>query len=68
MIDPDDIGYNTTSNPSFSTLVGARLSRRGLLRGGVATAGSALLGSMSLAACGGGGDDAGLQPRGPQPG
>ena len=57
MIDPDDIGYNTTSNPSFSTLVGARLSRRGLLRGGVATAGSALLGSMSLAACGGGGDD-----------
>ena len=57
MIDPDDIGYNTTSNPSFSTLVDARLSRRGLLRNGLATAGAAMLGSMSLAACGGGNDD-----------
>ena len=57
MTDPDDIGYNTTSNPSFSTLVEARLSRRNLLRGSVATAGGAMLGSISLAACGGSSDD-----------
>jgi len=57
MTDPDDIGYNATSNPSFSTLVEARLSRRNLLRGSVATAGGAMLGSISLAACGGSSDD-----------
>lgn len=57
MIDPDDIGYNTTGNPSFNTMIDARLSRRGLLRGGLATAGGALLGSLSLAACGGSDDN-----------
>ena len=57
MIDPDDTGYNPTNNPSFSTLVESRLSRRNLLRSSAATAGGALLGSMSLAACGGSGSD-----------
>ncbi len=57
MIDPDDIGYNTTDNPSFATVVDARLSRRNLLRGSFATAGGAMLGSMALVACGGGDDD-----------
>ena len=56
MTDPDDIGYNTTSNPAFSTLIEARLSRRNLLRGSMATAGGALLGSVALAGCGGGDD------------
>ncbi|RYF51721.1 MAG: DUF839 domain-containing protein, partial [Comamonadaceae bacterium] len=57
MIDPDDIGYNTTSNPSLSTLIEGRLNRRNLLRGSVATAGGAMLGSIALAGCGGGSDD-----------
>lgn len=56
MIDPDDTGYNPTNNPSFSTLIEARLSRRNLLRGSMATAGSAMLGSIALAGCGGGDD------------
>ncbi|MFT3816676.1 MAG: PhoX family phosphatase [Rubrivivax sp.] len=58
MLDPDDIGYNDSRNPSFTALLDARLSRRDLLRGGVATAGGALLGSISLAACGGSDDAA----------
>lgn len=57
LIDPDDIGYNPTANPSFSTLIEGRLSRRNLLRGGFASAGGAMLGSIALAGCGGGGDD-----------
>ncbi len=53
----DDIDLNTSGNPSFEAVLGARLSRRTMLRGGVGTAASAVLGSWSLAACGGGGDD-----------
>ena len=30
---------NTSANPSFETILSARLSRRGVLRGGVGTAG-----------------------------
>lgn len=50
-IDPDDIGCNKTSNPSFSDLIASRLSRRNLLGLGAGTASVAL-----LQACGGGGD------------
>lgn len=57
LIDTDDIGYNTTDNPSFSQLIDKRLSRRSLLRGGAASAGVAMLGSLSLAACGGSDDN-----------
>lgn len=32
VIDPDDIGTNTTTNPSFDNVVAARLSRRNLFR------------------------------------
>jgi secreted PhoX family phosphatase len=56
-VDPDDIGYNLTANPSLETLVAARLSRRTWLRGGLGTAGAALLGSVGLSACGGGDGD-----------
>jgi secreted PhoX family phosphatase len=49
-VDLDDIGTNPTSNPSFSDLIDARLSRRRLFGLGVGTAGTAL-----LQACGGGG-------------
>jgi len=48
---------NTSANPSFETILSARLSRRGVLRGGVGTAATALFGSAVLAGCGGGDDD-----------
>jgi uncharacterized protein len=60
-IDPDDIGYNDSANPTFDSVLQARLSRRGLLRGGVGTAATALFGSVPLIACGGG-DDAPAAP------
>ena len=52
----DDADLNPSANPSFNTVLDARLSRRSLLRGGVGTAASALLGGWSLAACGGSDD------------
>jgi len=48
---------NTSANPSFESVLAARLSRRGVLRGGVGTAATALFGSAVLAGCGGGDDD-----------
>ena len=48
---------NTSDNPHFATVLDARLSRRGLLRGSVGTAATALFGSVALAGCGGGDDD-----------
>jgi uncharacterized protein len=48
---------NTCANPSFDTILSARLSRRGLLRGSVGTVTMALFGSSVLAGCGGGDDD-----------
>lgn len=64
VVDPDDIGYNTTSNPSFSDLVEARLSRRKLFGLGAGVASTAL-----LQACGGGSDGGGfvLPPPAPPP-
>jgi len=47
-VDLDDIGTNPTSNPSFTDLIAARLSRRRLFGLGAGTAGTAL-----LQACGG---------------
>ena len=52
-VDHDDIDTNVSSNDSFSTVLEARLSRRSLLRGGAATAASALLGAIGLSGCGG---------------
>jgi secreted PhoX family phosphatase len=54
----DDIDLNTSGNPSFDKVLDARLSRRSLLRGGVGTAATALLGGWSVAACGGDDDPA----------
>lgn len=56
--DFDEENSNTSANPTFDSVLGARLSRRGLLRGGVATAGTAVLGAFSLSACGGSDDPA----------
>ena len=52
--DFNDEDSNTSSNPSFSGVLESRLSRRGLLRGSVASLGTAVLGGAALTACGGG--------------
>ncbi|MEO7151056.1 MAG: alkaline phosphatase PhoX, partial [Burkholderiaceae bacterium] len=54
----DDLDLNASGNADFQSVLDTRLSRRSLLRGGVGTAASALLGGWGLAACGGGDDDA----------
>ncbi|XVJ70386.1 MAG: PhoX family phosphatase [Rhizobacter sp.] len=54
----DERDLNTSGNASFNQVLDARLSRRSMLRGGMGTAGAAVLGTWGLAACGGGGDDA----------
>jgi uncharacterized protein len=53
----DDIDHNTSGNPDFQAVLDARLSRRAVLRGGVGTAATAVLGGWGLSACGGGTDD-----------
>jgi len=55
--DHDDIDLNNSSNEQFSTVMKARLSRRNMLRGGAATAATALLSTFGLTACGGSDDD-----------
>lgn len=56
-IDFNDENSNTSNNPTFDTVLQARLSRRGLLRGGVGTVGTAVLGGLGVTACGGSGSD-----------
>ena len=58
-----DEDSNTSPNPTFDSVLAARLSRRGILRGGFGTAAAAVLGGVGLAACGGG--DAGPAPAPP---
>ncbi len=53
-IDFNDEDSNTSNNPTFDSVLHARLSRRGLLRGSVGTVGAAMLGGLGVAACGGG--------------
>lgn len=53
-IDHDDIGTNDSPNPHFASVLDVRLSRRTMLRGGMASAATALFGSVGLSACGGG--------------
>ena len=45
-IDFNNENSNTSANPTFDAVLGARLSRRGLLRGSVGTVGTAVLGGM----------------------
>ena len=47
-IDLDDIGYNTSDNPSFNSVLETRLSRRGFVLGGVSSGALALFGGVSL--------------------
>ena len=55
-IDFNDEDSNTSPNPTFGAVLNARLSRRGLLRGGVGTVGTAMLAGFGVSACGGGDD------------
>lgn len=56
-VDFNNENSNTSANPSFESVLGARLSRRGLLRGSVGGVGTALLGGLGLSACGGSDSD-----------
>ena len=49
---------NGSGNASLNDIIDARLSRRGMLRVGMGSAGAALLGTIGLTACGSGGGDA----------
>ncbi|SFB71515.1 PhoX family protein [Massilia yuzhufengensis] len=61
-VDHDDIDTNVSSNDSFSTVLEARLSRRSLLRGGAASAATAMLGALGLSGCGGSDNDTAPAP------
>ncbi len=54
----DDDDLNPSGNPSFNAVLDARLSRRSMLRGGVGSAATAVLGSWALSGCGGSDDPA----------
>ena len=62
LIDFNDENSNTSPNPTFDSVLQARLSRRGLLRGSVGTVGTSLLGGLALAGCGGGDDSPAVTP------
>ena len=49
----DSEDCNTSSNPSLNDIIDARMSRRSMFRATFGTAGGAVLGAMSLSACGG---------------
>ena len=51
--DHDDI-CNTSSNPSLNDIIETRMSRRGVFKAAFGSAGTAVLGTVSLSACGGG--------------
>lgn len=53
-VDFNNENANTSANPTFESVLGARLSRRGLLRGGVGSVGTAVLTGFGVTACGGG--------------
>ena len=53
----DGESTNTSANPHINDLLGARLSRRHTLKGGIGLTTGVLLGSLGLTACGGGDDD-----------
>ena len=56
-VDHDDTDSHASSSAYFSDILQQRLSRRNMLRGGAASAATALLGSFGLSACGGSGHD-----------
>ena len=57
-----DEDHNTSANPDFQGILGARLARRSLLRGAVGGVSSAMLGGFALSACGSGDGDSSPAP------
>ena len=55
-IDFNNENSNTSANPTFDAVLGARLSGRGLVRGRVGTVGTAVRGGLGVTACGGSDD------------
>lgn len=49
-VDFNNENANTSANPTFESVLGARLSRRGLLRGGVGSVGTAVLTGFGVTA------------------
>jgi secreted PhoX family phosphatase len=56
--DFDHEDSNTSPNPTFDSVLNARLSRRNILRGSLGTALTTAFGGLAMAGCGGGDDDA----------
>ena len=52
-IDPDDIGHNTSANPTFESILAARLSRRTFMLGSASSGAMAIFGGVSLTALAG---------------
>ena len=65
-IDFNNENSNTSANPTFDAVLDARLSRRGLLRGGVGSVGTAVLAGFGVTACGGSDDPVVQPPAAPQ--
>ena len=63
-IDPDDIGHNESANPSFDSILAARLSRRSFMLGSVGTGAMAVFGGVSLATLAGCDSDSNTPPAG----
>ena len=57
LMDPDDRDNNTSGNPHLNDVLALRMHRRYVLKGGVGAMTMAGLGTLGLAACGGGGSD-----------
>ncbi|WP_085314818.1 PhoX family protein [Derxia lacustris] len=53
----EDAVVNPSANPHFNDVLGARLSRRGLLKGGAGAAAMSMLGAFTLAGCNSDDDD-----------
>lgn len=53
----NDEDSNTSANPTFDSVLSARLSRRSILRGSVGGMATAVFGATALSACGGGDDE-----------
>ncbi|MDB5885750.1 MAG: hypothetical protein JWR74_1921 [Polaromonas sp.] len=63
----DEENCNTSGNPSLNDIIDARMSRRGIFKAAFGTAGTAVLSTVSLAACGGGDDTPAPVPAVPDP-
>jgi secreted PhoX family phosphatase len=63
-LEPEDLGTNPSSNPTFESILQQRYSRRELLRTSFGVAIASTFGGLALVGCGGdgGGDDGGGNP------